>query len=185
VGGLKKETGYAFPIDLILRLATRFGAVLSDAPCGVFTVHSGSISVEEVSEAFTATFDLGFFDSINQAIDEAIEDRIVTTHDAAQMKAVFRSTAVNNLIYGAVASIARGHIAIALKASEVLVRDFQRRDMAMMIAVAALDNGLGALVRLALRAVKATRKLRYARNNGVQYAAYSEVVQHRMSQLVG
>ena len=52
LGGLKKETGYSFSIDLILRAATRFEAVLSDTPRAVFTVHSGSSSVAEASEAF-------------------------------------------------------------------------------------------------------------------------------------
>jgi len=183
LGGLKKETGYSFSIDLILRSATRFEAVLSDTPCAVFTVHSGSSSVAEASEAFESLLNLAFFDSINQAIDSALRDNIVTDWDAAEMKTVLRTVTERNFFRGAFGLIARGHLSVAVRASEVLADHFKRKDMAAVINAMALDNGLGSLLRLALRSTKAVRKLWYARNSTARYPAYSELVQSRMLQL--
>jgi glycosyltransferase involved in cell wall biosynthesis len=183
LGGLKIETGYSFSIDLILRSATRFEAVLSDSPCAVFTVHSGSSSVAEASEAFESLLNLMFFDSINQAIDRALADNIVTNRDAIEMKAVLRSVMEHRFFRDAFGLIARGDLAVAVQASEVLGGHFKRKDMAAMIKAAAQDNLMGSALRFAIRSAKAARKLWYARNGTIRYPAYSEMVKSRMSQL--
>jgi hypothetical protein len=185
LGGLKKETGYSFSIDLILRSATRFEAVLSDAPCAVFTVHSGSSSVAEASKAFESLLNLVFFDSVNQAIDSALMDNIVSGRDAGKMKAALRTVAEHNFFRGAFGLIARGDLAVAFQASEVLADHFERKDMAAMINAAAMDNGLGVALRLAIRSAKAVRKLWHARNGTVRYPEYSEMVKSRMLELNG
>jgi glycosyltransferase involved in cell wall biosynthesis len=183
LGGLKKETGYAFPIDLILRSATRYAAVLSDIPSAVFTVHSGSISVEEVSEAFASTLNLAFFDSINRAIDSAAKDNIVTKDDAGEMKAVLRATAEYNFFHGAFGLIARDQIPVAIEASEVLAAHFKRKDLAAVVKAAALDNGLGSILRIAIKGARTARGLWVRRNSTARYPAYSELVRNRMRQL--
>jgi hypothetical protein len=183
LGGLKKETGYSFSIDLILRFATRFEAVLSDTPCAVFTVHSGSSSVAEASEAFESLLNLAFFDSINQAIDNALRDNIITVHDAGEMKTVLRTVTEQNFFRGAFGLIARGDLSIAMQASGILADHFKRKDMATAINAAAQDNVLGSVLRLAIRSAKAARKLWFAKNGTVRYPAYSEIVRNRMLEL--
>jgi hypothetical protein len=183
LGGLKKETGYAFPIDLILRSATRFEAVLSDRPSAVFTVHPGSISVEEVTEAFASTLNLAFFDSVNRAIESAARDNIVTMDDAGEMKAVLRATAEHNLFRGAFGLITRGQLPIAIQASELLASHFKRKDLAAVVKAAALKNGLGSLLRMVVRGAKGARGMWVTRNSTVSYAVYTELVTNRLRQL--
>ena len=182
-GGLKKETGYSFSIDLILRLATRFEAVLSDTPSAVLTVHPGSSSIAEASEAFEALLNLEFFRSINQAINSALNDNIITARCADDMQAALRTVTERNFFHGAFGLISSGDLPVAVQASEILAKVFKRRDLAAMINAAALDNGIGSLLRLAIRSAKAARKLWFARNSAVRYPAYSALVQNRMLQL--
>jgi glycosyltransferase involved in cell wall biosynthesis len=183
LGGLRKETGYSFSIDLILRSATRFEAVLSDTPGAVFTVHSGSSSVAEASEAFGSLLNLAFFDSINKAIDSALKDEIVTERDADEMKTVLREVMERIFFRGAFGVIARGDLPVAVQASKVLAKVFKRRDLAAVINAAASDNKLGSVVRLALRSAKGARKLWFTGNRRARYPAYSEMVKSRMLQL--
>jgi glycosyltransferase involved in cell wall biosynthesis len=183
VGGLRKATGYSFSIDLILRLATRYEAILSDRPCAVLTVHPGSSSVAEAAEAFGSLLNLEFFRSINNAIDGSQGDNIVDEHDAEIMKAALRTVTEQTLFHGAFGFIARGQLAIALRASHILATHFKRRDMAIMINAAALDNGIGSLLRMAVRHIKVIRKLWLAPNTGTRHPVYSEIVQRRLHQL--
>jgi glycosyltransferase involved in cell wall biosynthesis len=183
LGGLKKETGYSFSGDLILRSATRFEAVLSDTPCAVFTVHSGSSSVAQASEAFESDLNLVAFDSVNQAIDSALRDKIVTERDADEMKTLFRTVMEQNFIRGAFGLIVRCDLPVAVRASEVLADRFKRKDIAAVINVAALDNRLGAILRLAIRSARAARKLWFAGKTAVHYPAHSEMVKNRILQL--
>jgi len=184
VGGLKIETGYSFSIDLILRLATRFEGVLSDTPTAVFTVHPGSSSVAGVSEAFESLLTLGFYDSVNQAIDSALTDRVITDRDAAQMKSVFRLTTERVLLRGAFGMIARGHRQVAIRACRVLSERFGRRGMAAMIRVATMDHRIGSPVQHALDCVRRGRRLWLAKSRPARIAAYSEVIRDRIVQLV-
>jgi hypothetical protein len=184
VGGLKKETGYSFSIDLILRLATRVEAVLSDAPCAVFTVHPGSSSVAGACEAFESLLTLGFFESVNEAIDSARKDKLVTDHDAAGMKSLFRATTEWVLFRGAFGMIARGQRPVALRASRVLAESFDQKAMAAMIRVATMDHKIGSPFRLALSTVRSARGLWFGKAKCSRYSVYSEVVRDRMLQLV-
>jgi hypothetical protein len=183
LGGLKKETGYSFSIELILRFATRCEAILSDAPYAVFTVHPGSSSVAEASEAFASTLNLAFFYSINGAIDSAANDNIVTQAEADEMKAVLRTTAEQNLFHGAFGLIARDQLSIAVQASEVLEAHFKRRYMAAAINAVAVDNRAGAMLRLVVKSAKAARGLWIGRKRSKRYPAYSQIVRARMAQL--
>jgi hypothetical protein len=179
LGGLKQETGYSFPVDLILRSATRYQAVLSDTPCAVFTVHPGSISVAESAEAFESLL----FASVNRAIDSARNDKIITMQDAAEMKAAYRTLTERNLFHNSFGLIARNRLAAAARASEVLAEVFTRKDMAAVIRVATLENGIGALIRLAIRSINATRKIWLSRNSTARYPAHSKLVKTRIQQL--
>jgi len=184
LGGLKKETGYSFSIELILRSATRFPAILSDTPYAVFTVHPGSSSVAEASEAFESLLNLAFYDSLILAIDRALKDEIITNIDAAEMTEMLRKVMERNLFHGAFGVLARrGNLGIALKASEVLSQHFNRRYMALAISAAALDNTVGAVLRLALRNAKTARRLWTGRKRPALCSAYSQIVRARLSQL--
>lgn len=186
LGGLKKETGYSFSIELILRSATRFQAILSDTPYAVFTVHPGSSSVAEASKAFESLLNLAFFDSLISAIDRALEDKIITNIDVTEMKEMLRKVVERNLFHGALGVLARrGNLRIALKASEVLSQHFNRRYLAATIGAAALDNAVGAVLRLALRNVKTARRLWAGRKCQTVCSAYSQIVRARLSQLSG
>jgi glycosyltransferase involved in cell wall biosynthesis len=184
LGGLKKETGYGFSIELILRSSTRFQAILSDTPCAVFTVHPGSSSVAEASEAFESLLNLAFFDSLTLAIDLALKDKIITNLDAAEMKEILRKVVERNLFQGAFGVLARrGNLRTALKASELLSQHFNRRYMAAAISTAALDNTFGVVLRLALRNVKRARRLWVERKRTKLYSGYSQIVRARLSEL--
>jgi len=183
LGGLRKETGYSFSIDLMLRSAARFEAVLSDTPGAVFTVHSGSSSVAQASEAFESLLSLAFFDSINEAIDRAATDEIVTERDAHEMKTAFRTATEQKLFYGACALVARGQNTVAIHAAQVLAAHFKRKDLAALINAAALDNGVGSILRLAIKSAQTTRRLWVNRNSTVRYPVYSELVRSRMLEL--
>jgi hypothetical protein len=54
-------------------------------PCAVFTPHPGSTSVPRFSETFESLLNLALFDSIDEAIDGALEDDILTERDAHEM----------------------------------------------------------------------------------------------------
>jgi len=183
LGGLKRETGYSFSIDLILRSAACFEAVLSDTPCAVFTIHSGSSSVAEASEAFESQLDLAFFNSINQAIDDALADNIVSVSEAHEMKTLLRSVTEQNFFRGACGLIARRRLPAAVQASQVLADHFNRNDLASVISIAARDDGLGSILRIALRGAQSARKVWFAGNRAMRYPAYSEIVRNRMAQL--
>jgi hypothetical protein len=183
LGGLKKETGYSFSLDLILRSAARFAAVLSDTPCAVFTVHPNSSSVAEAPKAFESLLNLAFFDSIDRSIDSALEDKIVEEREADEMKALLRRVTEHNLFRGAFGLIARGHLTVAVQASEVLADHFRRQDMAAVIKAAALDNRVGSVLRVAIRSVRAMRQLWLGQANCQLYRAYSATVRDRILQL--
>jgi hypothetical protein len=183
LGGLKKETGYSFSIDLMLRAAIRFEAVLSDLPCAVFTVHPGSSSVAEASEAFESMLTLALFESLNRAIDCSLKDHIIKDCDAAEMKTALRTCTERNCFRGAFSVTARGHLPIALHASEVLAEVFKRKDLAVVIRTVALENVLGAILRLAIRSARVARGRRFARKTRLRYPAYSEIVKRRILQL--
>jgi Glycosyl transferase family 2 len=183
LGGPKKETGYSFSIDLLLRAAIRFGAILSDEPCAVFTVHEGSSSVAEAAQAFASLLDLEHFASINQAIDSAQHERIVADSDARKMKALFRTVSERKIFHGALSSLVHGQLSMARHASDVLRAIFNRRDMAMAINAAARDNLVGTLLRFPLVNIKSARDRRYTRNLTVQHVGYSEMVKARMAEL--
>jgi glycosyltransferase involved in cell wall biosynthesis len=184
VGGLRRETSYGFSIDLILRSATRFEAVLSDSPCAVFTVHSGSSSVAEASALFESLLNLALFNSVNQAIDSALQDKLVSDYDAAEMRSIFRVTIERMLFRGAFGMIARGQWPIAFRTSRVLEESFNRKTMARMIRVATMDHKIGSPIRLALDSVRGARNAWLAKAKRSRNAPYSEVVRSRMLQLV-
>jgi glycosyltransferase involved in cell wall biosynthesis len=183
LGGLKKETGYSFSIDLILRAATRFEAVLSDTPCAVFTVHPESSSVAGACEAFESLLTLEFFRSVNRAIDSALKDKLVSDRDAAGMRSLFRLTTERIIIRGAFGMIARRQRPVALRASRVLAESFNRKAMATMIRVATMDHKIGSPIRLGLDSVRSARRLFLAKARCSHNALYSEVVRDRMLQL--
>jgi hypothetical protein len=183
MGGLKTQTGYSFSIDMILRLSTRFSAVLSDTPCAVLTFHSGSSSVAEASQAFESLLNLAFFDSINHAIESACRDDIVTEHEAQEMRSVLHRSAERNFFHGAFGLVARGDLPIAFRTSKVLAQVFKRRDMAAAIDAVASDNMMGSFLRAGLRRARAMRALWFARNGTVRLSEYSDLVRARMLQL--
>lgn len=184
LGGLRKETSYGFSIDLILRSATRFAAVLSDTPCAVFTVHSGSSSVAEASELFESLLNLALFNSVNEAIDSALKENLLSDHDAAGMRSLFRVTTERLLFRGAFGMIARGQSPIAFRASRVLAESFNRKAMAKVIRVATMDHKIGSPIRLALDCIRNARRLWFARAKRSRNSPLSEVVRDRMLQLV-
>jgi glycosyltransferase involved in cell wall biosynthesis len=184
LGGLKKETGYSFSIDLILRLATRFEAVLSDAPCAVFMVHPGSSSVVGACEAFQSLLSLAFFKSVNQAIDDALEVQLVSSKDAADMRSLFRVTTEWILFRGAFGMIARGQRSAALHASRVLAESFNRKGMATMIRVATMDQKIGSPIQRALESVRGARRVWLANATQSRNSFYSAVVRDRILDLV-
>jgi glycosyltransferase involved in cell wall biosynthesis len=183
LGGLKKETGYSFSIDLILRSAARFEAVLSDAPCAVFIVHSGSSSVAEAPEAFESLLNLAYFGSINEAVEAALRERVITDRDAAGMKQLIRTLTEKSLFKGGLAMIARRRLASAVRASEILSKHFEREDLAAMIGIGTLNNRCGSVVRITLRGAKAVRDAWLARSRRTRYSAYSELVKTRMREI--
>jgi glycosyltransferase involved in cell wall biosynthesis len=136
VGGLKKETGYSFDLDLILRAAARFEAVLSDDPYGVFVMHPGSRTSAEASEAFESELNLAYFASVNEAITTAAKENAVTERDADGMKQLIHNLTEQHLFRGAFASIAQRNARGAHGASEILSEHFERNDLAAIIAAA-------------------------------------------------
>ena len=183
LGGLKKETSYSFSIDLLLRSATRFEAVLSDAPVAVFTVHAGSSSVAEAKEAFESLLTLRFFESVNAAVDSALRDNIVTAKDALAMKALFRTTMERTLFRGALGMIARQELHLSLGASKLLAEVFNRRAKARIIRLAAMDNRIGLLSRFTLRNIRAARKLWFLNRAATHNSHYSDLVRRRLLEL--
>jgi glycosyltransferase involved in cell wall biosynthesis len=180
VGGLKKETGYSFDLDLILRAAARFEAVLSDAPYGVFVMHLGSRTTAEASEAFESELNLAYFASVNQAITSAVKDNAVTQREADGMKQLIHSLTEQHLFHGAFASIARQNPRGAHRASEILSEHFERNDLAAVIAAATSDSHFAAVIRRVLRCGNGMRKAWLARKRRGEYAVYSQMVRQRM-----
>jgi len=183
LSGLKKEIAYSFPVDFVLRSTTRYQAVLTDTPCAVFTVHPASISIAESPQIFESLLNLALFDSVNQAIDSAQNDNIITMRDAAEMKAAYRTLTEHNFFRNSFGIIAQGQLTIASRISEILARVFKRKDLAIIIRLATLDNGVGTLIRLAIKRIRATRQAWFTRQSVAHYSAYSELVKSRMLQL--
>jgi len=183
LGGLKRETSYGADTDFILRSAVRYPAVLSNSPCAVFTLHPGSTSVSNFPETFESALNLVLFDSVNDAIEGALKDNIVTKHVADEMKTSLRTVTERNLVRGAFGVIARGRLSVADRASDVLAETFKRQHMAAVIKAASLDNNLGKLLRLVIRSIRATRRLLFAGNSYRRPSSDSELVKHRLLQL--
>jgi Glycosyl transferase family 2 len=181
--GLKTETSYAADSDFILRSAVRYRAVLSNTPCAVFTFHPESTSVSRFPETFESLLSLALFHSINQAIDDAFRDNILTESDVAEMKAAFRKAAERGFCRGAFGLLARGCLPVADKTSEVLAMAFKRKNLAAVIHAAALDNGVGALLRFAIRSVRVTRSIWFTRNSKRCYPVQSKLVRDRLLEL--
>jgi hypothetical protein len=99
------------------------------------------------------------------------------------MKASLRTVTERNLVRGAFGVIVRGRLSVAARASDILAEAFKRRDMAAIINAAALDNGIGSILRLAIRSIRATRRLWFAGNSYRRYSADSELVKNRLLQL--
>jgi glycosyltransferase involved in cell wall biosynthesis len=185
LGGLKKEIAYSFPVDFVLRSATRYPAVLSDIPCAVFTVHPASISTAESLKILESLLDLSLFDSINQAIDRARDDKIISPSDAATMKATYRALTEQNFVRSSFSLIARGDVSVAARTAELLSRVFERQRMAVIIRIATINNGIGAFLRFATKSTIAARRSWLARNNSARYSTYSDLVRSRLQQLSG
>jgi hypothetical protein len=183
LGGLKQEASYGADTDFILRSAARYPAVLSNSPCAVFTLHPGSTSVSNFPETFESELNLALFDSVNDAIDGALKDNIITANDAAEMKASLRTATERNLIRGAFGVIARGRLSVATRASDVLADTFKRQDLAALIKAASLDNSIGKILRAAIRSIRAARRLWFARNTNGRPSTDSELVRDRILQL--
>jgi glycosyltransferase involved in cell wall biosynthesis len=181
--GLRRETSYAVDTDFILRSAVRFQAVLSDTPYAVFTLHPASSSIAQSPEAFESQLNLALFNSVNQAIDSAQDDKLLTLSDAAEMKATFRILTEHSFFRNAFGLIARGRLSVALHTSEILAEIFERKGMAAAINLAIMDNSIGALVRLGIRSIRAARKVWFARNSSALYSGESELVKNRIVQL--
>ena len=182
LGGLKRETSYAADTDLILRAATRFRAVLSDAPCAVFTVHPASISVGHFSDAFESQLNLALFESVNEAIDSAQRDQILDLGDAVEMKELYRTLTAQNFFRNSFSLIARDRLSVAARTSELLAEVFHCNNMAAFVRLATLRNIFGALLRLAIKCTRAGRRVWFAKR-AVRYDVYSTVVRQRISQL--
>jgi hypothetical protein len=60
---------------------------------------------------------------------------------------------------------------------------FKRNDTAAVIDVAALNNSLGTIPRLAIRSIRAARKVWFAENSYRWYSAHSELVKNRLLEL--
>ena len=183
LGGLKRETSYGADTDFILRSAARYPAALSNTPCAVFTLHPGSISVSSFPDTFESSLNLALFDSVNEAIDGSLKDGLIAEHDAHEMKASLRTVTERNLVRGAFGVIVRGRLSVAARASDILAEAFKRREMAAIINAAVLDNSIGSILRLAIRSIRATRRLCFAGKSYRCYPADSELVKNRLLQL--
>jgi len=139
--------------------------------------------VSNLPETFESSLNLALFDNVNEAIDGALKDKIITELDANEMKASLHTATERSLVRGAFGVIARGRLSVAARASDILAEAFKRRDMAAIINAAVLDNSIGSLVRLAIRSIRAARKVWFAGNSSARYSAHSELVKNRIVQL--
>jgi glycosyltransferase involved in cell wall biosynthesis len=183
VGGLRANIHYSFPVDLSLRLATRFAGILSDSPVAVFTVHSGSISTAEYADIYHALLDLALFNSINEAIKLAEEDKVITPAEAAAMTDLYRTLTQRNLMMNALGFVARGEMALVVKMADVLEEAFGRKVPASMLRIAAGGDLLGTLSRSAVTTLRAARRKWTSRRPEADVAGYAGVVQARMREL--
>ena len=180
LGGLKKEAGYSFDLELILRAAARFEAVLSDAPCAVFVMHPGSRTTAEASEAFESELNLAYFKSVNQAIEDALTQNAISERDAGGMKQLIRHSTEWHLFRGALNLIAWRNLSAARRASQILSEHFGRNGLAAVSRAAARDTSFGAVLRSLLRCSKGLRGACRERKRGGEYSFYSAIVRERM-----
>ena len=183
LGGLKKHIPYSFPVDFLLRSAIRYQAVLSDAPCAVFSVHPTSISIAEVTQLFESLLDLSLFESVNEAIDSARIEKTVTVADALAMEETYRRLTQQNLFRNSFGLVARGNLSLGVRAATLLASVFKRKDLAAAINIVAMDNIAGALLRLAIKSIKLVRKAWFSNTIYARYSDYSDLVKSRMLQL--
>jgi glycosyltransferase involved in cell wall biosynthesis len=182
LGGLSAHIAYSFPVDCTLRAAIRFGAVISDVPCAVFTVHESAISTAEYAEIYRSLLDLSLYESICQAIEDTRAAGHLKDADASAMKTLYQSLMESNLARNAFSFIARNEINLAKHIADTLDEAFGQARLATLIRRAAAANIKGVATRYAIKAIRMGRAF-YTASTSRQYRPYTAIVKARMQEL--
>jgi glycosyltransferase involved in cell wall biosynthesis len=183
IGGLKQNANHGGDTDLILRCSAQLTAFLSNTPSAVFTHHAGSISVSRFADTFRASLNMALVDNVIEAIDQAAAEGIVTVRDAETMKAALGKVTERNLIRGALGVIARNELQMARQASALLATRFKRPGIGALIRAASLDDGLGMLLRAAIKATRGARQIGFRHYRRQRHSPMTQVVNTRRAQL--
>lgn len=165
-GGLDVAVGHTGDVDLLQRLAVAHPAFLDTRPCAVFTMHPGSAS-SNGPDVLRQHLPLRSYQNVLRAIAAARSASVVSAAEAEQMQEKLTWETLWSLFRNTVIFASEGETVLALQTSEVLLREFDRRDLAAALRVIA-SGGLGGRAALTLiRFLRISRSsMRGLRNDG-------------------
>lgn len=183
IGGLDTAVGYTADVDLILRAALRCAAVLSKRPCAVVTIHPGSASARYGLQVLESHLGLTEFRKIEHAILRAGEDGIFSRDLAVRLAAIYEARVERNFFDRALIVALDGESALALRAADVLSRQFGRTGLAALIRFAAAQGAAGRLPRLALRGLRRARRVCLGAGSARRHRKHTALIGECLSKL--
>jgi hypothetical protein len=157
VGGIDIAVGHTGDVDLLQRLAVAHQAFLDPRPCAVFTMHPGSASGKTHHNVLRQHLGLRSYQNVLGAIASARSASVVSAAEAERMQKKLTRETLWSLFRNAMIFASDGETVLALQTSEVLLREFDRRDLAATLRVVG-SGKLGG--RAALSLIRFLRKSR-------------------------
>jgi len=119
VGTLDPEVGPAGDQDFELRVAARHPAVISNALCGIFCIHSGSSTVRDPVGPLLIGIP-GIMRNVGQVIDQGVRDRLIAVDAGEAMRTAMLAGLRQQLLSTALVAACRGQRESAIAAVRFL-----------------------------------------------------------------
>ncbi len=183
VGGLDTAMGHTGDVDLILRAALRFAALVSKQPCAVLTMHPDSASERDRVQVLEKHLDLTQSRKIERAILDAGEDCIFPPARAAALAATYRSRIARDFFRRGLLVALQGETRLARRAANTLRHDLGQPGLAALIFLAAAPGAVGGIPRLAARGVRRARRQFLDAGKQTGHSRHTNLVQECLSNL--
>jgi len=158
IGTPDPQVGPAGDHDFELRVAALYPAIISNALCAIFCIHSASSSV---SDPLTHLLNgiPRIVQNVNQVIDHGVSDRLISIDAGRIMRSAMLSGLREQLFTMALVAVCRGQRESAFAAADFLAQNYESNGRARFLRALANPVLPRSLVSAAYKVVRGSRRV--------------------------
>ncbi len=183
IGGFEPAHFGAEDVDMMLRGALSYPAVVCRRPCAVWVVHEGQATNTEAPPCLGDIFAFPLLPGVENAIAAAEASGTITLDDAERMRLRFRTAVERSLFLRALKFLARHDTTTTHTQHQVLRQTLRTRAFSDILQVATSAAPAGRLSRAALRIAYKIHQIALRSRAKHGYQQYTELVKRTFRQL--